>query len=73
MRLKRLIARYTTQWMELTTVRARERVCTYGIPVAIGLRKHEGRATERKDAKGAKEGIDAETKSEEKKGIRVTL
>ena len=28
---------------ELTTVRARERVCTYGIPVAIGLRKHEGR------------------------------
>ena len=29
--------------MELTTVRARERVCTYGIPMAIGLRKHEGR------------------------------
>ena len=29
--------------MELTTVRARERVCTYGIPVAIGLQKHEGR------------------------------
>ena len=29
--------------MELTTVRARERVCTYDIPVAIGLRKHEGR------------------------------
>ena len=24
-------------------MRARERVCTYGIPVAIGLRKHEGR------------------------------
>ena len=24
--------------MELTTVRARERVCTYGIPVAIALR-----------------------------------
>ena len=29
--------------MELKTVRARGRVCTYGIPVAIGLRKHEGR------------------------------
>ena len=29
--------------MELTTVRAWERVCTYGIPVAIGLRKHEWR------------------------------
>ena len=28
--------------MELTIARARERVCTYGIPVAIGLRKHEG-------------------------------
>ena len=28
--------------MELTTVRARKRVCTYGIPVAIGLRKREG-------------------------------
>ena len=24
-----------------TTVRARERVCTYGIPAAIGLRKHD--------------------------------
>ena len=30
--------------MELTTVRARERVCTCGIPVAIGQRKHEGRS-----------------------------
>ena len=29
--------------MELPTVRARERVCTYGIPVAISLRKHEMR------------------------------
>ena len=29
--------------IELTTVRARERVCTYDIPVAFGLRKHEGR------------------------------
>ena len=29
--------------MELITARARERVRTYGIPVAIGLRKHEGR------------------------------
>ena len=28
--------------MELTTVRARERVCTYGIPVAFGLRKDGG-------------------------------
>ena len=29
--------------MELTTVRARERLCTYGKPVTIGLRTHEGR------------------------------
>ena len=29
--------------MELTTVRARERVCTFGVPLGIGLRKHEGR------------------------------
>ena len=29
--------------MEHTTVTARERVCIYGIPVAIGQRKHEGR------------------------------
>lgn len=29
--------------MELTTVRDQERVCTYGMPVATGLRKHEGR------------------------------
>ena len=28
---------------ELKTVTARERVCTYGISVAFGLRKHEGR------------------------------
>ena len=27
--------------MELTTVRARGRVCTYAIPVAIDLRKHD--------------------------------
>ena len=52
--------------MELTTVRARERVCTY--------ENTKGAATERKDAKGAKEErIDAETKSEEKKGTRITL
>ena len=31
-----------TPMVELTTVRARERVCTYGIPVAIGLQKKEG-------------------------------
>ena len=30
--------------MEPTTVRARERVCTYGVPIAIGQRKHEGRS-----------------------------
>ena len=29
--------------VERTTATARERVCSYGIPVAIGLRKHEGR------------------------------
>ena len=29
--------------MELTTVRARGQVCTYGIPVVIRLRKHEMR------------------------------
>ena len=34
----------------------------------------KGAATERKDAKGAKEeGVDAETESEEKKGTHVTL
>ena len=28
---------------ELSPVRAREKVCTYGVLVAIGLRKHGGR------------------------------
>ena len=31
--------------MELTAVRARERICIYGTPVAIGLRRHEGRGS----------------------------
>ena len=29
--------------MELTTVRAQEKACTYGIPVALGQLKHNGR------------------------------
>ena len=38
--------------IELTTVRARERVCAYGTPVAFGLRNTKGETIERKDAKG---------------------
>ena len=63
--------------MELTTVRGRERICTYGIyiiPVAQSAYENtKGAATERKDAEGAKEeDIDAETMSEDTKGTRVT-
>ena len=45
--------------MGLTTVRARERVCTYGIPVAIGLRRHErrGRWAQGCDASPADDAI----------------
>ena len=32
--------------MEHTTVGARGQVCTHGLPVAISLRKHEGRYVE---------------------------
>ena len=42
--------------MELTTVRARERVGTYGIPVAIGLRKHEGRGHWAQGCEGSQRG-----------------
>ena len=49
--------------MELTTVGARGRVCTYGLPVAIGLRNTKGEATER--AKGNKRN--AKTQEHRKK------
>ena len=42
--------------MELTTVRARGRICTR-IPVTIGLGKTKGEAVERKDAKGGKREV----------------
>ena len=42
---------------ELTTVRSRQRVCNYGISVAIGPPNANGDATERKHAKGAKSKV----------------
>ena len=49
--------------VELTTARACERVCSYGISVAIGLRKHEGRPADDADfdksryPEGVREGM----------------
>ena len=47
--------------MELTNVGARDRVCTCGLPLAIGLQNTKDKATERKEAKGNKRKADAET------------
>ena len=56
---------------ELTTVRARERVFTYGLPVTIGVKNTKGAATERKDAKGNK--IKVQTRKQCRRGTKQPM
>ena len=43
--------------MELTTVEARGRVSTYGLPAAISLQTTKGKTTERNDANGNEKNV----------------